>query len=128
MATRLEGHVARLVTDDELILNVGSEAGVEVGDVFAVLDTRTQNIRDPISGKPLGSLDREKGRVIVIKVTPLMALARAHARNTGLSGAARVLSGETMTTNQLTSGTWREGIEARDPVVLAGKRPSKASA
>ncbi|QRP49600.1 hypothetical protein [Amycolatopsis sp. FDAARGOS 1241] len=52
----IEGHVARIVTSDELIINRGANHGVEVDMVFNIVDERTQSIRDPETGEDLGSL------------------------------------------------------------------------
>ena len=121
MAERLNGFVARLVTDDELLMNVGSDDGVSKGQIFAILDPKTRNVHDPKTGRDLGSLDREKARVAVIKVGEHLSLARIFpSRRVGLSGAAMYLSGSTITGSRLTSDTWPEGVEVMDPVVETG--------
>jgi hypothetical protein len=62
--------VAGLVADvsgDQLILNVGSGQGVQVGDVLAV--TRTGRvIKDPSTGKVLRSIDSALGTVTITSV------------------------------------------------------------
>ena len=62
--------VAGLVADvsgDQLILNVGSGQGVQVGDVLAV--TRTGRvIKDPSTGKVLRSIDTDLGTVTITSV------------------------------------------------------------
>jgi curli biogenesis system outer membrane secretion channel CsgG len=62
--------VAGLVADvsgDQLVLNVGSGQGVQVGDVLAV--TRTGRvIKDPATGKVLRSIDTDIGTVTITSV------------------------------------------------------------
>ena len=62
--------VAGLVADvsgDQLVLNVGSGQGVQVGDVLAV--TRTGRvIKDPATGKVLRSIDTDIGTVKITSV------------------------------------------------------------
>jgi hypothetical protein len=116
MIDQAEGKVVRLVTDEELLINLGSEQGVREGDTFIVLDERTRNVKEPGTNRDLGSLERVKTRIIVIQVGELMSLAKVKRRSMGLSGAALVLSG-VPTSNKLTSSGWPEGVEEGDPVM-----------
>jgi hypothetical protein len=62
--------VAGLVADvsgDQLILNVGSAQGVQVGDVLAVSHAGRQ-IKDPATGKVLRSIDTPLGQVTITSV------------------------------------------------------------
>jgi hypothetical protein len=73
MATteQIAGSVARV--EDTLILNRGSEHGVEPGMIFAVLSDSGDPIIDPKTGEEIGRLPREKLRVKVfdcIRSTP----------------------------------------------------------
>ena len=95
MIEESEGRVVRLVTDEELLINLGSEQGVTEGDTFQILDARTRNVKEPGTNRDLGSLDRVKTQVVVIQVSELMSLAKVRRRTMGLSGAAQVLSGAT---------------------------------
>lgn len=126
MKPDIRGHVARLLTDDELLLNIGAEQGVEVDMVFKVLDPRAQNVKDPISGADLGSVERVKAKLRVIDVGEHLALCRVHPpRDSGISGAARVLSGAPRS-GTLTGTEWPDGVSVRDPVYQSGrivKRP-----
>jgi len=62
--------VAGLVADvsgDQLILNVGSAQGVQVGDILAVTHAGRQ-IKDPATGKVLRSIDTDLGTVKITSV------------------------------------------------------------
>jgi hypothetical protein len=114
------GYVARLVTDTELLLNIGSDDGVEVREIFEILDPNTRNVKDPVSGEDLGSLDRIKARVVVARLSEKLSLARIHpSRFTGISGAARILSGDPPQ-SLLSPSTWPEGVKVRDPIRSTG--------
>jgi len=121
MAERITGQVVRIITDDELIMNLGSNDGVQVGQIFAVLDPLTQDVTHPVTGQVLGSLDRVKARVAVTQVGERLSLARVHGRVSGISGAARVLSGGGPVSRK-TADRWVEGVGLMDPVVSTGKR------
>jgi hypothetical protein len=72
----IEGKVARVLSGRQIIINRGSEQGVQVGMRFAVLDLRAADVRDPDTNEPLGSLFFEKVRVEVVQVEPKLALAQ----------------------------------------------------
>lgn len=76
MASRIEGKVAQILTERELVINVGEASGVRVGMRFAVLNRKGANIVDPDTGKNLGSVDLPKTFVKVISVEEKMAVAR----------------------------------------------------
>lgn len=118
----IEGLVAKIVTDDELLINKGNPDGVEVDMIFEVLDPRTQNVTDPQTGENLGSLERVKARVRVVEVGDRISLARIRpSRGSALSDAARIVSG-LPGTSRLTSEVWPEGVERGDPVKFTGLR------
>jgi hypothetical protein len=119
---RRSGLVARLVNDEELLINIGSEDGVVVGQLYKVLDPITMNVPDPATGRDLGSIERVKAQVVVTEVGERLALARKWPRRKkSLSGAASVLSGESNLPRPSTRA-WREGVAPKDPVVATGKR------
>lgn len=55
------------VSGNQLVLNVGSAQGVQVGDVLQVARTG-RVIKDPATGKPLRSIDTQLGSVAVTSV------------------------------------------------------------
>lgn len=58
----LEGKVAQVLNERELVINIGSEQGVSRGMRFVVL-APTVEIKDPDTHEILDTLDREKVRV-----------------------------------------------------------------
>jgi curli biogenesis system outer membrane secretion channel CsgG len=81
--------VAGLVADvsgDQLILNVGTAQGVQVGDVLAVTHAGRQ-IKDPATGKVLRSIDTDLGTVTITSVDASSAVGT-------FSGAGKVAVGD----------------------------------
>ena len=93
----IEGKVARILNTRELVLNLGSDAGVSVDMEFAVLERRL-SIIDPETQEPLGELQREKVKVRVFETYPKFSLARTFETyqevnpESAISGLARTLS------------------------------------
>jgi hypothetical protein len=119
----ITGFVARLVTDHELLINIGSEQGVEAGQVFEVLDSRTQDVDDPFTGQNLGSIRRVKARIVIVEVAETLSLARALGRKVSLTQTARIISGTAAVPvgRRLTSDVWVDGVTVKDPVVFTGE-------
>lgn len=119
----MTGLVARLVSDEELIINKGSYDGVRKNMIFDVLDPRTQDVTDPETGEDLGSFDRVLARVRVTDVLERMSMARLTPGRTGfggvLSNVARAMSGY-QGPARLTSDTWLEGVRQGYPVGHVG--------
>lgn len=70
---RITGKVAAVLNARRLVINRGSEHGVEPGMRFRVLEEL--NVTDPDTGERLGELPREVVRVAVIDVEPRYAIA-----------------------------------------------------
>ncbi len=115
----IEGQVARIVTEDELIINVGSDDGVETGMIFAVEDERTQDVKDPVTGKTLGSINRPKARFVIDQVEDKLSLGTA--RRSGLSGVGTLGLGGKPVRPILAPDSWPEGVRVGDEVYWTGK-------
>jgi hypothetical protein len=76
MSERLRGAVAALLTDRELVINLGSEQGVVAGMKFAVLNRQGIDIKDPETEEPIGSVEVPKVIVEVARVEPRLSVAR----------------------------------------------------
>jgi len=116
---RLRGLVARLVTDDELVINRGSRDGVKEGMYFNVLDETTDNIRDPQTGEDLGSIERIKVQVRVTSVSERISLAEVYPPRgrIGLPSSIDVLMGSRPRSGRLTDEVWPDGTRVGDPIV-----------
>lgn len=80
--TSIKGKVAKILNSRELVINIGSEIGVSEGMLFNILDPSGENIRDPDSGRVLGSLRRTKLQVKVTSVYGNMAVAMTFKKTT----------------------------------------------
>lgn len=86
--TQIKGKVAKVLNARELLINRGSDDGVGVGMRFAVLDPQAENVRDPDTGKPLGSISRPKVTVEVTQVEPHLSLAATYRKVTENRGGS----------------------------------------
>lgn len=76
MTDRIEGQVARILSDRRVAINRGAEDGVEEGMRFAVLSSAGLSINDPETGLPIGSVEVAKTVVKVVSVDKHFAIAR----------------------------------------------------
>src|SRR5262245_12200727 len=65
---RIRGKVAAILSKRELILNVGSDDGVEIGMKFVILNSQGIDVSDPDTGKVLGTVEVPKTVVKVVRV------------------------------------------------------------
>ncbi|WP_426734384.1 hypothetical protein [Glutamicibacter sp. 2E12] len=72
----ITGSVAQIASSTELIINRGSDHGVEEGMYFRVLDDQVKAITDPESKEESGAVRHVKVAVQVVEVAPKMSLAR----------------------------------------------------
>ena len=75
MTTLIRGKVARILDTRHLVINVGRAQGVSIGMYFDVLDPKGEDITDPDSGEILGSVERPKVRVQVVKLEDKISVA-----------------------------------------------------
>ena len=73
----IEGKIAKILNTRELVINRGSEHGVEPRMEFAVMEMHF-TIFDPDTQEPLGDLEKEKIRVRVFETHPKFSLARTY--------------------------------------------------
>ena len=73
----IEGKVAKILNTRELVINRGSENGVEDGMRFEVIDDYSE-VLDPDTRECLGTISRVKVRVRVSHVQPRFSIARTY--------------------------------------------------
>lgn len=76
----IRGKVARILNSREVALNIGADAGVATGMYFDILDPKGEDIRDPDTDDVLGSVDRPKVRVQVVKVLGRLCVASTYKK------------------------------------------------
>jgi len=73
----ITGKIARILSDEEVVLNVGDEDGVTEGMEFVIFSiSEADRIIDPETGADLGAIETTKGRVKVHHVQNKMSRAR----------------------------------------------------
>lgn len=78
----IQGNVAGILNERELTINLGLERGVVPGMKFKILATEPIYVKDPKSGDILGTVDREKVRVIASEVQPKFTICRTYRKKT----------------------------------------------
>ena len=76
--TRIEGRVAQFLSAREIVLNIGSDVGVKAGMKFAVVEDRSIEVRDPLTGEILDTIEREKIRVEAVDVRKKIAICETY--------------------------------------------------
>ena len=138
MSTSIEGKVAAIIDDTTLVLNVGSEQGVQEGMAFAIFALHGE-IADPDSGQPLGRWEAVKARVVATHVQDAPVYGARTGRRRGAGGGrypaverddGRALGGPRTRAKSSGSG-WRcEGADVRgtapEPAHCRGGRSAVA--
>jgi hypothetical protein len=94
---RIRGKVAAILSKRELIINVGSDDGVEPGTKFVILNRKGIDVRDPDTNEVLGTVEVPKTLVKVVRVDgPHLSVGRTFRTiqgTPGLLGSVGNLSG-----------------------------------
>lgn len=72
----IEGLVADVLTDRELVINRGTKQGVEIGMRFRILANRGTDIKDPENGQVLGTVEVLKTVVKIVEVKENLSVGR----------------------------------------------------
>jgi hypothetical protein len=73
-----EGKVAAILNARELVINIGSAQGVDLGMRFKVLAETPVAVTDPDTFMPLGVIDREKVRVQTVEVQENLSVCKTY--------------------------------------------------
>lgn len=73
---RIEGKVAEVISDRDLVINRGSIDGVEIGMRFRILHSRGAEIKDPDTKEVLGRVEVDKTIVKITSVDHRLAVGR----------------------------------------------------
>jgi len=78
MTKPISARVAQILNARDLVINKGMNAGIKEGMQFHILNSRGQNIMDPETGEPLGSVELPKASVQVTKVFEKMSICSTY--------------------------------------------------
>jgi hypothetical protein len=99
---RIRGKVAAILTKRELILNIGSDDGVEIGMKFVILNSQGIDVTDPDTGRVLGTVEVPKTVVKVVRLDDShLSVARTFRTIKGSPGLIGGLSAFAGTPSQL---------------------------
>jgi len=73
--------IAKIINSKQVVINAGSNHNLKEGDKLEIIDKfGTDPVIDPDTGESLGTLDLPKGKLVVSKVYPKMAIAESPRR------------------------------------------------
>lgn len=101
------GHVAKIMNDRQLIVTLGKEDGIEVGDYVGILDPTTEQISDPVEGGSRGSIVYFKSTLRITHVSEGLSVAATYKTRSVNRGG---LMGPGIS-NILAPPKWEEEIE-----------------
>lgn len=81
----IRAKIAKVLSEDEYVINKGEADGVTPGMIFDVRDDRLDDIVDPDTGESLGSIDRPRLSIRITRVGDRAALGRRYERSSGWS-------------------------------------------
>lgn len=122
---RLQGKVAEVVSDREVILNRGVEHGVRPGMYFAILDPDAVGITDPDTGEQLGGIRVVKIVVQAVEVAPKLTLARTFKTRTVNIGGNGTGAGLSSIAAMLATPKPPEYVEQVEKLTLDRNAPRK---
>lgn len=109
MKELIEGKVARILSDNLIIINVGAANGVKVGMAFAVL-AQGDEVKDPATGEVLGRWEVPKGYIRASHVQERLATCEGfvpgHEGEDKADPSTNVLSAA-MIAHSMRPETWR---------------------
>lgn len=77
-ADRLQGKVAQILNERELVINIGAADGVQRDMKFSVLAAEPLEIMDPDTGDVIDRIEQEKVRVEVARLRDKTAICRTY--------------------------------------------------
>ncbi len=88
----LRGKVAQILSDSDLVINIGSRDGVMEGAKFAVLVPHPLEIHDPDSHEVIGTIVREKVRVEARKIQERLTICSTYDPRDRVTWAPTILA------------------------------------
>jgi hypothetical protein len=74
----VEGKVAKILGNNEIVVNRGRKEGVRPGMLFEVFAPEGEEVWDPDTGETLGTVEDVKAQAEVTEVKDRLAVARLH--------------------------------------------------
>lgn len=106
----LQGRVAQILNERELVINIGSDQGVKPGMKFSVLSETPVEIHDPQSGELLDTVDREKVRVQATEIRQKITICKTYVK--------RKIGGGALYSSDVLAGIARATDAFRPPIEI----------
>lgn len=116
--------IAKILDEYSVIVNAGTDDGIEVGDQFQILDKKGSAVKDPDTGATIGHLDLIKGTINVSEVQEKMCICTSP--NYVSIPATSLLSSIRDITEALPVSSRREKLNVDLDQVTGGLRKSDA--
>lgn len=128
MKKPIRGKVARVLNEREIAINRGTAHGVTVDMYFDIMDPKGLNIKDPDTNEVLGSIERTKVRVKIVRTEEKLSLATTYRSRHGAAGSGQGLTDITVRTHL---GPYAQSLMPANPATeyetlkKTGKIPSE---
>src|SRR5918992_1989520 len=83
----VEGKVAKILGNNEIVINRGRGAGVRQGMLFEIFAPEGEEVWDPDTGETLGTVEDVKAKAEVTEVKDRLAVARISEAGSPKGGA-----------------------------------------
>lgn len=81
MSNKKTGKIIRILSDEELLINIGKKQGAFVGEKYKIYE-KGEQIKDPDTGEYLGTLDYVKATVEIVNVYENFSMVESLTRYT----------------------------------------------
>lgn len=82
----IEGKVAKILGNSEIVINRGTQHGVKKSMQFEVFDPAGEEVWDPDTGETLGTVEDIKAKAEVTEVKERLSVARIYHSDTPFAG------------------------------------------
>ena len=87
----IEGKVAKILGNNEIVINRGRGQGVRQGMLFEIFAPEGEEVWDPDTGETLGTVEDVKAKAEVTEIKDRLAVARLqNAQDTPFGGAVNI--------------------------------------
>lgn len=122
----IRAKIAKILSEDEFVINKGDIDDVERGMIFVVKDDRLDDIVDPDTGESLGSIDRPRLSIRITKVGERAALGKRYERHSAW-GAISASIGSYRPAGILSLIETEDRVEVGDLAIYDGDRATMFS-
>lgn len=116
--------VAKIISTKQIVVNAGKSDGLAEGDELEIIGEIGDPVKDPDTGKVIGTLDNLKGRVTVTTVYEHMAIADAPTKEVLNDPYSRMLKQSRLLIDPMKQ--WRGTVQVDldvDPDEITGGLP-----